>query len=153
MTETLPACSAVIQFLSSVNPLMWFLSSVDPLVPFQISICNKSLLTLKAHIFSHTSVYLLMCFFRASVWSEICRDRVYWRTERTWEIQNPAEWNTLKNKQVITQFIRFSVLVEIKHKPINNIDETFYVQGTKQIVVFNFLVFIKYSVKGDHKSN
>ncbi len=37
---------------------------------------------------------------RASVWSEICRDRVYWRTERTWEIQNPAEWNTLKNKQV-----------------------------------------------------
>ncbi len=44
-------------------------------------------------------------------------------------------------------------LVEIKDKPINNIDETFYVQGTKQIVVFNFLVFIKCSVKGDHKSN
>ncbi len=27
-------------------------------------------------------------------------DKVYWRTERTWEIQNPAEWNALKNKQV-----------------------------------------------------
>ncbi len=51
------------------------------------------------------------------------------------------------------QFIRFSVLVEIKQKTINNIDETFYVQGTKQIFVLNFLVLIKCSVKGDHKSN
>ncbi len=42
---------------------------------------------------------------KASGRSEICRDRVYWRTERTWEIQNPAEWNTLKNKQVGFWFV------------------------------------------------
>ncbi len=40
------------------------------------------------------------------------------------------------------QFIRFSVLVEIKHKPINNIDETFYVQGTKQILKLMSLIFL-----------
>ncbi len=54
--------------------LVRFLSSVDPL---QIFSCYKSLLTLKAHMISHTSVYLLMYF-------RFCNSKKTLSTQRAW---------------------------------------------------------------------
>jgi len=80
MTETLPACSAVIRFLSSVNPLVWFqmswmteslvtvwtlvrfLSSVDPLVWFQISWIIESLVAVWTLVRFLSSVNPLVLF-------------------------------------------------------------------------------------------
>ncbi len=67
---------------------------------------------------------------RASVWSEICRDRVI-EGQREREIQNPAEWNTLKNKQVV--FILDSLVMSLKNNNNINFKQFWFVAVGKMV--------------------
>jgi len=80
--------------------------------------------------------------------AEICKDRVYWRTVRTWEIQNTAEWNTLKNKEV--GIYSWSFINEAEEPPLAAIrwSNLFIFDFISLIIVEEFFLTLLYTVVG-----